>query len=153
MSERIRRVSRLLRGPIALLLGAALVSCASPAGEYGNFTVVRFDYDEVTPASARVPSGGTVRWINIADDTRAFVILPDSMASSFDCKDLGPDFRASDDGYRSLPITPFASENVELPCALAPGSYSYSIWIEGAGLGQTTAGGPGRTLDATLVAE
>jgi hypothetical protein len=136
---------------------ALLVSCAgAPGGAPGadQPTVVQFSYRAVNPHTARIPSAGNVNWVNIAPDTRGFVVFTASIASSFRCKDLQPIFSKTPEGYQSLPITGMQSERVQLPCALAPGSYDYEIWLTGSGFEKESTGTrPAQILRAKIVVE
>jgi hypothetical protein len=140
-------------------VAAVLASCSSPpggapAGLSGEQAVVQFSYAAVEPQTVRIAVDGSVTWMNIAQDTRGFVVFPASIASSFRCEDLHPYFSRTAAGYRSLPITAVESERVELPCALAPGTYDYEIWLMGAGFGtEFGAGEPERILRAKIVVE
>jgi len=136
------------------------VSCSSPsggapgAGQVGS-TVVQFSYGAVNPETVRIPAGGILTWVNLAPDTRGFVVFPASIASRFSCADLQPYFSKIENDYRSLPITDEASERVELPCRLAPGSYDYEIWLMGSGFGDEIddGGKPEQVLRAKIVVE
>lgn len=137
-----------------------LVSCSSPSGRSPAAvgadlpTVVQFSYDAVNPATVRITAKGNVAWVNGASDTRAYVVFPPSIASSFRCADLGPTFKRTPDGYQSLPITGMQSERVKLPCPLAPGSYDYEIWLTGAGFGEEFDDtNPQQVLRAKIVVE
>ena len=57
------------------------------------------------------------------------------------------------DVYRSLPITGMQSEQVRLPCPLAPGSHDYEIWLMGSGFGGEAGDEPQRVLRAKIVVE
>jgi hypothetical protein len=96
-----------------------------------------------------------VRWESLAEETRAFVIFPASMASSFRCTDLHPYFVREGRLYRSLPITmEEESERVQLPCSLAPGSYDYEVWLFGAGFGKGfDIDGPEKRLPGRILVE
>jgi len=116
--------------------------------------VVQFSYQAVDPETVRIPTDGNVTWVNMAPDTRAFVVFPASIASAFGCKDLLPYFSRTANVYRSLPLTGVQSERVQLPCPLAPGSYAYEIWLTGAGFGEEfSADAPGQILRARIVVE
>jgi len=137
-----------------------LVSCSSPSGgasgaaEARQQAVVHFSYQAVDPETVRIPADGNVTWVNMAPDTRAFVVFPASIASAFGCKDLHPYFSRTANVYRSLPITGMQSERVQLPCSLAPGSYAYEIWLTGSGFGEESAADePEQILRATIVVE
>jgi len=139
---------------------AFLVSCSSPSGRSPGSegddlpTVVRFSYDAVNPATVRISADGNVTWVNEASDTRAYVVFPVSIASSFRCADLEPYFTRTPAGYQSPPITGMQSDRVELPCPLAPGSYDYEIWLSGAGFGEELDDvHPQQVLKAKLVVE
>jgi hypothetical protein len=139
---------------------ALLLSCASPsggvpgAGAAGLPAVVQFSYEAVSPQTIRIRADGNVSWVNTATDTRAYVVFPASIASSFRCDDLGPYFSRRAEVYRSLPLTGMQSERVQLPCALAPGSYDYEIWLTGSGFGGESDGAPpAQILRAKIVVE
>jgi hypothetical protein len=93
-----------------------------------------------------------VVWENTAPDTRGFIVFPVSIAESFRCSDLGPSFSRTLNDYRSLPIGGMQGDRVGLPCALAPGSYDYEVWIVGGGFGDEITGDP-QVLHATIVVE
>ncbi len=76
------------------------------------------------------------------------------MTPSFHCSDLRPYFVKMDTVYRSLPLLGVESERVQLPCALAPGSYDYEIWMFGAGFGKEfNDGRPQQILRGKIVVE
>jgi hypothetical protein len=149
---------------IACVAAAALLAaCSSPSGGAGGdawsreHAVVKFTYEAVDPETVRIAANGNVTWVNLEEDARGFVVFPTSIAASFACADLGPYFRETvakpANVYRSLPITSTASDRVQLPCALAPGTYDYEIWMEGYGLGDTYPGEPLQVLRAKIVVE
>ena len=139
---------------------ALLVACSTTvendlrAAEASAPTVVQFNYQAVTPEIARIPATGNVTWQNLAEETWGLVVFPASIASAFRCQDLRPYFTKSENVYRSVPVTNEESERVQLPCALAPGSYDYEIWLMGVGFGgdydSTT---PQQILRAKIVVE
>lgn len=136
-----------------IALAGLLASCASspdPSGS-GEPAVVRFSFEGVTPQTVEVPAGGNVGWVNEAPDATGYVVLPSSVASSESCDDVGPDFRESPGGYRSVAIQPFEEEPVLMPCPLPPGEYDYEILVTGTGLGEGVGGGP--TLHGRIVVE
>jgi len=137
-----------------------VVSCSSTsggapgAGEVREHAVVQFSYEAVDPETVSIPADGNVTWVNMAPDTRGFVVFPANIASAFGCKDLHPYFSRTGDVYRSLPITGMQSERVQLPCPLASGSYTYEIWLTGSGLGEESAADePEQILRARIVVE
>ena len=140
-------------GPVSALL----LSCTGAmggAGAYREPIVVQFSYEAVQPETVRIPADGNLTWLNAAPETQAFVVFPASIASSFRCDDLRPYFTKAADVYRSLPLTGSETERVQLPCALAPGTYDYEIWLVGAGLAAEFDGsGPQRVLRAKIVVE
>jgi len=142
-----------------VVAAALLVSCSSTSGGApGAFdarepAIVQFSYQAVNPQTVRIPGDGNVRWVNIADDALGFVVFPASIASDFRCKDLKPYFSRTANVYRSLPITGMESERVELPCALASGTYDYEIGLVGAGLGVEVGDEPQQILRAKIVVE
>jgi len=139
----------------ALLVACSGPSGRSPAAEAADLpTVVQFTYDAVNPATVRITAKGNVTWVNQASDTRAYIVFPAGIASSFRCADLGPYFTRTPAGYQSLPITGMQTETVRLPCPLASGSYDYEIWLTGAGFGEAVdATKPQQVLRAKLVVE
>ena len=149
------------KAPLALAAAAALLAaCAGSSGGApgggmpGMPTLVQFSYQAVTPETVRIPADGNVSWENTARETTAFVVLPARTASAFRCADLRPFFLPAADLYRSLPLTGMQSDRVQLPCALAPGSYDYEIWLMGAGFGGEWSGDePQRILRAKIVVE
>ncbi len=136
-------------------LAALFVSCATPgADEPRKHAVVQVSFESLRPETVRIPADGNVTWVNLAPDSRAFVVFPETASPAFTCgEDLDPYFRKIPGGYQSLPITDFESRIVRLPCALKPGSHAYEIWIMGAGLGQTDASGPERKLQGKIIVE
>jgi len=137
-----------------------LASCSSTsggalgAGEAREPAVVHFSYEAVNPETVRITADGNVTWVNMAPDTRGFVVFPASIASGFRCDDLHPYFSKTANVYRSLPITGTQSERVELPCPLAPGTYDYEIWLMGSGFGvESGADEPEQILRAKIVVE
>jgi hypothetical protein len=123
-----------------VLLAACAGGSGNPlAGPYSEPSLVQFSYLEVTPETVRIGGDGNVRWENLAEETRAFVIFPESIAPSFRCTDLRPYFVRVGNLYRSLPLMEEESERVQLPCSLAPGSYDYEIWLFQAGLSKEIA--------------
>ncbi len=152
-------MSRATLAAVACVAAATLlVACSTLGGAPGvgkaGSAVVEFSYEAVNPGTVRIAADGNVTWVNIAPDTRGFVVFPASIASSFRCADLRPYFSKIASVYRSQPITGTESERVELPCALAPGTYDYEIWVVGAGFGgQYDADGPQQILRAKIVVE
>jgi len=143
-------------GRIAAL--ALLAACSSTSGgrlnpgPYRPAAVVQFSYDAVSPQTVTIPADGNVTWENTAAATNGFVVFPESIASSFRCADLRPYFVKVETVYRSLPLTDEESERVQLPCALAPGSYDYEIWLLGTELGYEGQK-PQQVLRAKIVVE
>jgi hypothetical protein len=125
------------------------------AGPYSEPSVVQFSYLDMTPETVRIGSQGSVRWESLAEETRGFVIFPASIASAFRCTDFRPYFVREGEIYRSLPISMEEdSERVQLPCALAPGTYPYEIWLFGAGFGKGfDLDGPEKRLTGRIVVE
>jgi hypothetical protein len=121
------------------ILACALVSstgCATLFGG-GEDAVVSFEFTRLNPKTVRIPTTGTVSWVNLGEESVGFVILPTDMLKSSACTDLSQYFHETEAGYQSRPITGTESERVELPCALAPGSYPYEVWVAGAGFGES----------------
>ena len=142
---------------VCVALAAHGVSCAANpvAGPTGH-TLVQVSFTGLSPETVQIPSDGNITWVNGSADSSAIVVLPASMGASFTCAELGPVFRQTAEGYESLPILSQWSpqtERVELPCALRPGRYDYSVRIQNSGLAQTEAAGPGRTLSGVIVVE
>jgi hypothetical protein len=145
---------------VAGVAAAALLalSCSSTsggalrAGEAGN-TVVNFSYRAVDPETVRIAAGGNVRWVNLAPETRGYVVFPASIAPRFSCADLQPYFERAGNVYLSRPIIGMQSERVELPCPLAPGTYDYEIWLMGSGVGTEFNVKPEQILRAKIVVE
>jgi hypothetical protein len=138
----------------AVTLAALLVSCATTSGSGGSLgpAVVQFSYDSVSPETVRIAADGNVKWVNLAPDSRGFVVFPATITTGFTCgANLHPYFQKTEAGYRSLPITPVESERVELPCPLKPGGYDYEIWVTGAGFGDT--GRPEQKLRGKIVVQ
>jgi hypothetical protein len=139
-------------------LAALLLACAGSSkllgGPWVEPEVVQFSYLEVTPETVQIPPGGNVTWVNNADETRGFVVFPASIASAFQCTDLRPYFERAGDLYRSLELMDEESERVQLPCALAPGTYPYEIWLFGAGFGKGfDLAGPEKRLTGKIVVQ
>jgi hypothetical protein len=150
-------VSRAIVATCAIA-SAFAVSCSGLPGRTPDtggpreHAVVQFTESAVAPETVRITPDGNVNWVSTAAEYTGFVVFPASVASSFTCDDLRPDFSKIPEGYRSLPLTDYASERVELPCPLVPGSYDYEIWLIGAGLGQAYDGyRPERKLRGQIV--
>jgi hypothetical protein len=140
----------------SVALAAPFLSCASTPGSGGSGqnAIVNFSFDALNPKTVRIPADGNITWVNIAPDSRGFVVFPASIAQSFTCgENLQPYFRKIAGGFQSLPIGGVESNHVQLPCSLAPGSYDYEIAIMGAGLGETFESSPERKLPGTIVVE
>ena len=140
----------------AALLGA----CASSESMWRDAeaasaaTRVEFSYQAVNPETVTIAPGGNVEWFNTALDVIGFVIFPGSIAEHLSCTDYRPYLTKLTDGrFRSPPLANGVSERAQLPCALAPGSYEYEIWLMGEGFG--ISGGdvitPQQVLRAKLV--
>jgi hypothetical protein len=129
---------RVLVNAFVCFAAALLVSCAGSSGPLGGPyrepSVVQFTFQAVTPETVRIAPDGNVTWQSLAEEVRGFVIFPASIASSFRCSDLEPYFVRMREVYRSNEVRMEESELVQLPCALAPGSYDYEIWLIDAGL-------------------
>jgi hypothetical protein len=135
-------------------LALSLVSCATGSGSDPGraHAVVQFSYAAVKPETVRIPTDGTVTWINVAADSRGVIVFPASTSSGSTCgENLRPDFQEVSGAYQSRPIEHFESAPVQLPCPLEPGTYPYEIWLRGTGLGETIVEGPERKLRATIV--
>ncbi len=147
------------RNTVCCVVAAALLVACSGAsgllgGPYVEPALVQFSYEAVKPETVQITASGNVTWENMAPDTRGFVIFPASIASAFRCADLHPYFVRMESVYRSLPLTDEESERVQLPCALAPGSYDYEIWLMGSGFGVDFGDGkPEQILRAKIVVE
>jgi hypothetical protein len=153
-------MSRANLATVCIAAASLLPSCsgtsggAHGAGEARLPAVVHFSYEAVNPETVRITADGNVTWVNMAADTRGFVVFPASIASGFRCDDLHPYFSRTANGFRSLPITDIESERVQLPCALAPGTYDYEIWLMGSGFGgEFDADQPEQILRAKIVVE
>jgi hypothetical protein len=140
--------------------GVLLAACSSTSGgplnlgPYRAPAVVQFSFTEVNPQTVRIPADGNVTWESTAEEARGFVVFPASIASAFRCADLRPYFVKMQSGaYRSLPLTDEESERVQLPCALASGSYDYEIWLVEAGFGDFGDRKPEQVLRANIVVE
>jgi len=148
---------------LAMVSGVAmaglLASCSGvssfvrTADEARPATPVQFTYRAVNPQTVSIAPEGNVIWSNMAPDVVGFVVFPGSIVSSFQCEDLHPYLTKLEDGrYRSPPITGVVSERAQLPCALAPGSYDYEVWLMGEGFGEHGDGGdPAQILHAKIV--
>ncbi len=140
---------------------ALLSSCSSvdsmvrEADAASAATRVEFSYQAVTPQTVTIAPTGNVSWMNMALDVVGFVVFPGSIASSFRCTDLHPYLTKLTDGrFRSPPITNGVTERAQLPCALAPGSYDYEVWLMGEGFGVENADvTPQQILRAKLVVQ
>jgi hypothetical protein len=117
-------------------------------------TPVQFTHQALSPETVRITQNGNVTWVNMADDAIGIVVFPASIAASFRCSDLRPYFTKAVSVYRSLPISDMESERVKLPCALAPGSYDYEIWIVGEGFGdEFNVDAPDKVLRGKILVE
>ena len=137
-------------------LALSLASCATGSGSDSRreHAVVQFSYEAVKPETVRIASDGNITWVNLAADSRGFVVFPASISSGFTCGDaLQPYFQEIPGGYQSLPITRFESARVELPCPLERGTYPYEIWLMGTGLGEAIVEAPERKLGGTIVVD
>ena len=140
-------MSRATSVVLCSVLALNLLWCAGPGpGNYIPPTEVQITWEALSPEAVQIAADGNVTWINNSDESRAFVIFPAAIAASFTCADLRPYFLQTEDGYRSLPLTSYESERVELPCPLKPGTYDYEIWLMGAGEGGIASGDAGRTM-------
>lgn len=144
-------------GAIAIALLGACASAESmwrDAEAASAATRVEFSYQAVTPETVTIAPGGNVTWENTALDVVGFVIFPGSISQHLACTDYRPYLTKLTDGrFRSPPLANGVSERAQLPCALAPGSYDYEIWLMGEGFG--ISGGdvitPQQVLRAKLV--
>ena len=146
------------------------VSCSSMSGDVSEAkgivseaeaqakaeqTRVTFNYFAVRPEIIRIPAAGNLSWVNEAPETVGFVVFPLSIASKFRCSDLKPYFNRVGDVYQSHQLLSVQSEDVRLPCALAPGTYDYEIWLLGAGFGSevNSTNTPEQRLHGKIVVE
>jgi hypothetical protein len=131
-----------------------IVSQAEAQAKAGQ-TLVTFNYFAVKPEVVRIPANGNVSWVNEAPETVGFVVFPLSVAAKFRCTDLKPYFNRVGDVYQSHQLLTVQSEDVRLPCALAPGTYDYEIWLMGAGSGSeaNSTNTPEQKLRAQIVVE
>jgi hypothetical protein len=135
---------------------AHLVACATQSASVAadEPTLVSFSEDSLSPATVHIATNGNVSWENHAEDTQGYVVFPATIAEGFTCGgNLAPYFQRTETGYQSLPLTTFASERVELPCPLRPGTYDYEVWILDAGFAKTTPEGDARKLRGRIVVE
>ncbi len=120
-----------------LLLVAFSISCAQPSwspppseNEPRPHVMVRFTDSSLHPTVARVLEGGSVSWVNEASTFAATIVFSDAVAEAFTCDDLRPNWSKSGTGYQSVPITMGgATDDLELPCPLRPGTYDYEIGL------------------------
>jgi hypothetical protein len=120
----------------------------------GTHAIVQFSFDTLNPKTVHISADGNITWVNLAADSKGFVVFPASIASSFSCgEQLEPYFRKIEGGFQSLPISSVEPNRVQLPCRLAPGSYQYEIAIMGSGLGETAETDAERKLVGTIVVE
>jgi hypothetical protein len=142
---------------MAVLLSAcaSVDSFVKTADEAVAPTTVQFTFEAVSPQTVTIAPGGNVRWVNNALDVVGFVVFPGSIASSLRCQELHPYLTKLENGeFRTPPITGVVSEQAKLPCALAPGSYAYQVWLMGAGFGAEGAGSaPQKVLHGKIIAE
>lgn len=140
---------------------ALLIACASvdtfvkTADEAIAPTTVQFTYDAVSPQTVTLAPGGNVTWVNNALDVVGFVVFPSSIASSLRCQELRPYLTRLESGeFRTQPITGVVTEQAKLPCALAPGSYDYQVWLMGEGFGDEGIGSaPQKVLHGKIIAQ
>ena len=154
-------MSKTLLATISCVASAALLgACASAESMWkdaeaaSSATRVEFTYEAVMPQTVTIAPDGNVEWLNTALDVVGFVIFPGSIAEHLRCTDFRPYLtRLSDGRFRSPPLANGVTERAQLPCALAPGSYDYEIWLMGEGFG--ISGGdvirPQQVLRAKLV--
>jgi hypothetical protein len=162
--------THLLHSCFSAAAAALLVACSSVSGDVteakgivseaeaqarAEQTLVTFNYFAVRPEVVRIPANGNVRWVNEAPETVGFVVFPLSVAAKFRCTDLKPYFNRVGDVYQSHQLLTVESEDVRLPCALAPGTYDYEIWLMGAGFGSeiNATNTPEQKLRAQIVVE
>jgi hypothetical protein len=137
-------------------LAAPFLSCASSpdSGGSGQKQVVEFSFYELKPKAVHISADGNITWVNLAADSKGYVVFPASIAKSFTCgENLQPYFHKIAGGFQSLPISSYEPNNVQLPCPLAPGSYDYEIAIMNSGLGEADPTTAERKLLGTIVVE
>ena len=90
--------------------------------------MVQFTDSYLHPSHAQILEGGTVSWANYAANLTGSVSFPPSIRASFACVDLRPNWEQDASGIRSIPITGLV-DDLELPCPLKPGTYSYELLL------------------------
>ena len=84
----------------------------------------------VHPKTAQVTSGGTVSWATYTTHYASAILFPASIKSALTCSDLRPNWNEVAAGIQSLPLSSATGINdIELPCALKPGSYDYQVQL------------------------
>jgi hypothetical protein len=123
-----------------------------PTGPQQHATV-KFSFDSLEPEMVKLTADGNVSFVNRGEEVTGVVVLPTEIQASLACGDrVGPMFRKTDAGFASLPIEEAEANRVQLPCKLAPGTYSYEIWIFGAGQG-SEGEGPMKKFSGKIVVE
>lgn len=123
--------------PVALTLAALACSSGTPTWQQQETTnrprqhvMVQFTDFSLHPSKAQVLEGGSVSWVNYASMDVGSIVFSDVVAESFTCTDLEPDWMKTDASYQSIPITMAgASNDLQLPCPLKPGTYHYEVWL------------------------
>jgi hypothetical protein len=133
--------SSLLATSLVTLLSLCCAAPTTTPTPPQQHAMVEFSFDSLSPASVKLTAGGNVEFVNRGEDMTGVVVLPAETAAGLACGErVGPMFRKTDAGLASLPIDDADESRVQLPCSLAPGTYSYEIWIFGAGLGEVVEG-------------
>ena len=149
MSARASDCARCLVGfrLVGFLLAAGLAGCASPPPTpvadptpavrpvqvrvqervVRDLIVVQFGNLAVSPQDVRLQTGERVVWSNHSDYL-AQVVFPLTLTESLQCSRFGEEWRQTADHLASVPIEG-GRLDLLLPCALAPGSYHYEIYL------------------------
>ena len=105
----------------------ALLSPAS-SNKPRSRVMVQFTDSYMHPSHAQILSGGTVSWVNYGANLTGSVSFPVEIRASFTCVDLRPNWEQDASSVRSIPITSLV-DDIELPCPLKPGVYSYELLL------------------------
>lgn len=91
--------------------------------------MVQFTDASLHPSTAQVLQGGVVTWVNYASESNGSIFFSDEVAGAMAC-DLRPNWMKTDEGYQSIAVTIGGAKNdLQLPCALKPGTYEYEVWL------------------------
>jgi hypothetical protein len=147
----VKKVNQRIAGLLLCLGFSAPVAAETPTWEQHptknkprKHVMVQFTDMSLHPSIAQVLEGGRVSWVNYASMYEGSIVFSDEVAAAFTCSDLRPNWMKTGTGYQSIPITMGgASDDLELPCPLKPGTYQYEIWL----FSETMGGDPAAMED------